>query len=113
MKYVDEETRKEFRDKRLQALEADNYLENESKLAADDDAYEESDVSASFQQIFAILFEFSHMLICQHRKMEIPKRRRSRLPKQRISSQNGIIRHRVVLIHSLMWLNVTTGRRDQ
>jgi zinc finger HIT domain-containing protein 1 len=48
MKYVDEETRKEFRDKRLLALEADNYIENESVLAADDDAYEESDVSCYF-----------------------------------------------------------------
>ena len=40
MRYVDEETRKEFRDKRLQALEADNYVENEVPQGGDDDAYE-------------------------------------------------------------------------
>lgn len=44
MKHVDEETRREFREKRLQALESDNYVEGEV-AQVDDDAYAESDVS--------------------------------------------------------------------
>lgn len=40
---VDSETRKEFRDKRIQTLEADNYVENEVN-AEDDDAYDEDEV---------------------------------------------------------------------
>lgn len=44
MKHVDEETRREFREKRLQSLESDNYVEGEV-TQADDDAYNESDVS--------------------------------------------------------------------
>ena len=55
MKFVDEETRKEFRDKRLQALEADNYVENETKLGADDDAYEESDVSCAYHLVMFVV----------------------------------------------------------
>lgn len=43
MRYVDEETRNEFRDKRLQSLECDNYVENEV-TQNDDEAYQESDV---------------------------------------------------------------------
>ena len=44
MRYVDEETRKEFRDKRLQSLECDNYVEAEI-VQIDDEGYNESDVS--------------------------------------------------------------------
>lgn len=46
MKHVDEETRREFRERRLQALECDNYNETEA-VQADDDAYNESDVCLS------------------------------------------------------------------
>lgn len=46
MKHVDEETRREFRERRLQALESDNYVETEI-AQADEDAYNESDVSLS------------------------------------------------------------------
>jgi hypothetical protein len=45
MKYVDEETRREFRERRLQALECDNYVEGET-TQLDDDAYNESEVRA-------------------------------------------------------------------
>ena len=44
MKHVDEETRREFREKRLQSLESDNYVEGDV-AQADDDAYNDSDVS--------------------------------------------------------------------
>jgi zinc finger HIT domain-containing protein 1 len=44
MRYVDEETRREFREKRLQSLECDNYEES-AGLAQNDDAYNESEVS--------------------------------------------------------------------
>jgi zinc finger HIT domain-containing protein 1 len=44
MKHVDEETRREFREKRLQALECDNYVEMEA-AQQEDDAYNESEVS--------------------------------------------------------------------
>ena len=44
MKYVDEDTRKEFRNKRLISLEADNYVENESyNQNNDDEEYGESE----------------------------------------------------------------------
>lgn len=43
MKHVDEETRREFRERRLQALECDNYVEMEA-AQVDDDAYNESEV---------------------------------------------------------------------
>ena len=36
---VDTETRREFKDKRIQALESDNYIENETQNV-DDDAYD-------------------------------------------------------------------------
>ena len=44
MRHVDEETRREFREKRIQSLECDNYVETEV-APNDDDAYNESDVS--------------------------------------------------------------------
>ena len=50
MKHVDEETRREFREKRLQALESDNYVEGEV-AQVDDDAYAESDVSRLFNSV--------------------------------------------------------------
>ena len=43
MKHVDEETRREFREKRLQSLESDNYVEGEI-AQADEDAYNDSEV---------------------------------------------------------------------
>jgi zinc finger HIT domain-containing protein 1 len=43
MKYVDEDTRQDFREKRLNALESDNF--DESAFAGvDDDAYGEDEV---------------------------------------------------------------------
>lgn len=50
MKHVDEETRREFREKRLQSLECDNYVETES-APVDDEAYNESDVSLQCRYI--------------------------------------------------------------
>jgi len=48
MRLVDEDTRREVRERRIQQLEADNYMEEQSALVADDDdAYGESDVSAN------------------------------------------------------------------
>ena len=44
MKVVDAETRKEVRDKRIQQLESDNYVE-EQDAHNDDDAYVDSEVS--------------------------------------------------------------------
>ena len=41
MRVVDEETRREVRDARLEALEADNYVENQD---AGDEAYVDSEV---------------------------------------------------------------------
>eukprot|EP01032_Pedospumella_encystans_P023024 gene23024-26078_t len=49
MKHVDEETRREFREKRLQALESDNYIEGEV-AQVDDDAYAESDDEGGAQK---------------------------------------------------------------
>ena len=43
MRFVDLETRKEVRDKRVKSLEADNYLEDEV-TANNDEAYDDSDV---------------------------------------------------------------------
>jgi hypothetical protein len=43
MKYVDEETRRDIREKRIQSLESDNYVENE--IAVEEEAYAESDVT--------------------------------------------------------------------
>ncbi len=45
MKYVDEDTRRDFRDKRIQSLEADNFDESALTQADDDAAYGEDDVS--------------------------------------------------------------------
>ncbi len=42
MRVVDEETRREVRDARLEALEADNYVEHQDD--AGDDAYVDSEV---------------------------------------------------------------------
>ena len=42
MRVVDEETRREVRDARLEALEADNYVENQGD--AGDEAYVDSEV---------------------------------------------------------------------
>lgn len=77
MKYVDEETRKEFRDKRLLALEADNYVENETKLNADDDVYAESDVSQSFSQI-CLQFTIS---LCPFQDDGLPKKKKAKVAK--------------------------------
>lgn len=44
MKYVDEDTRRDFRDRRIQSLEADNFDET-AGAQEDDDAYGEEDVS--------------------------------------------------------------------
>jgi hypothetical protein len=44
MRVVDADTRLEAKDKRIQQLEADNYVE-EQEAIQDDDAYIESDVS--------------------------------------------------------------------
>lgn len=43
---VDSDTRKEFRDKRIEALEADNYVEEQIE-AVDDEGYGESEVGCS------------------------------------------------------------------
>ena len=45
MKYVDEDTRRDFRDRRIQSLEADNFDET-AGAQGDDDAYGEEDVRA-------------------------------------------------------------------
>jgi hypothetical protein len=47
-KTVDAETRKEFAERRIQALEADNYIENEvgTDDAADDEYKNEDEVNA-------------------------------------------------------------------
>ncbi len=47
MRFVDFETRKEVRDKRVKSLEADNYLEEEV-ATIDDEAYDDSDVRFSY-----------------------------------------------------------------
>lgn len=44
MKYVDDETRNEFRDKRLRMLEQDNFVEEFEITVMNDEAYGESDV---------------------------------------------------------------------
>jgi zinc finger HIT domain-containing protein 1 len=47
MRLVDEDTRREVRERRIQQLEADNYAEEQQSSAVDDeDAYVESDVSS-------------------------------------------------------------------
>ena len=44
MRYVDEDTRKEFRSRRLMALESDNFVEEQDNNAQNEDLYGESDV---------------------------------------------------------------------
>ena len=53
MRYVDEETRREFRDRRLQMLESDNFVEEVVDVHADD-AYNDDDVSVFDVQITII-----------------------------------------------------------
>lgn len=43
MKYVDEDTRREFRDRRIQALECDNHVENDEGVNNEEE-YDFSDV---------------------------------------------------------------------
>lgn len=62
MKHVDEETRREFREKRLQALESDNYVEGEV-AQVDDDAYAESEVSRLFHSVCQTVRWFIHLHI--------------------------------------------------
>jgi zinc finger HIT domain-containing protein 1 len=47
MRFVDEDTRQEVRNKRIQQLEADNYGDELVAPADEDDAYEDSEVSVS------------------------------------------------------------------
>jgi hypothetical protein len=47
MRFVDEDTRQEVRNKRIQQLEADNYGDELVAPADEDEAYEDSEVSAS------------------------------------------------------------------
>jgi zinc finger HIT domain-containing protein 1 len=46
MRFVDEDTRQEVRNKRIQQLEADNYGDELLVQVDEDDAYEESEVSS-------------------------------------------------------------------
>lgn len=90
MKHVDEETRREFREKRLQSLECDNYVETET-APVDDDAYNESDVSGIYPTFPFWKFSFYDVYVYRRTK-KADRRRRERRTKRILleQSRNGI-----------------------